>query len=32
MKGYEENLEKMFAEGKKLEVEIMNNLKGLKYE
>ena len=32
MKGYEENLEKMFAEGKKLEVEIMNNLKGLSYE
>jgi type I restriction enzyme M protein len=32
MKGYEENLEKMFAEGKKLEVEIMNNLKGLRYE
>ncbi|MCK9500349.1 MAG: type I restriction-modification system subunit M [Lascolabacillus sp.] len=32
MKGYEDSLEKMFEEGKKLEVEIMKNLKGLIYE
>jgi type I restriction enzyme M protein len=32
MKGYEENLEKLFAEGRALETEIQNNLKGLRYE
>jgi len=29
---FEENLSKHFAEGRKLEVEIQNNLRGLKYE
>src|SRR5690554_232387 len=32
MKGFEENLNKLFAEGKELESEIQNNLKGLGYE
>ncbi len=32
MKGFEENLSKLFAEGKELETEILNNLKGLRYE
>ncbi len=32
MKSYEENLSKLFAEGKELEKEIMGNLKGLRYE
>lgn len=32
MKGYEENLDKMFAENRMLEAEILTNLKGLKYE
>jgi len=32
MKSYEENLSKMFAEGRELEKDIMQNLKGLKYE
>ena len=31
MKDYESNLNKLFSEGKELEVEIMNNLKGLIY-
>jgi len=32
MKAYQENLSKLFAESKELEKEIMENLKGLKYE
>ena len=32
MKTFESNLEDLFAESKALEVEIQNNLKGLKYE
>ena len=32
MKGYEDNLEKMFAESKVLEAEILKNLKGISYE
>jgi len=32
MKGFEDNLNKLFAEGKTLETEIQNNLKGLGYE
>jgi len=32
MKSFEENLSKLFAEGKELETEILNNLKGLRYE
>jgi type I restriction enzyme M protein len=32
MKTFESNLESLFAESKTLEVEIQNNLKGLKYE
>lgn len=32
MKGYEGNLEKMFEDSRKLEAEIITNLKGLKYE
>lgn len=32
MKGYEDNLEKMFAESKVLEAEILKNLKGILYE
>lgn len=32
MKIFENNLEGLFAESKKLELEIQNNLKGLKYE
>lgn len=32
MKGFEENLSKLFAEGKEMETEIQNNLKGLRYE
>ena len=32
MKSFEDNLSKLFAEGKELEKEIKNNLKGLKYE
>ena len=32
MKSYEENLSKMFAEGKELEKEIMENLKNLRYD
>ncbi|OQX75587.1 MAG: SAM-dependent methyltransferase [Bacteroidetes bacterium 4484_249] len=32
MKGFEENLSKLFAEGKKLEQTIMQNLKNLNYE
>jgi type I restriction enzyme M protein len=32
MKGFEENLSKLFAESRTLEAEIQNNLKGLKYE
>ncbi|NLK83158.1 MAG: N-6 DNA methylase, partial [Lentisphaerae bacterium] len=32
MKGFEENLNKLFAESRKLETEIQNNLKGLRYE
>ena len=31
MKTFESNLEKLFAESKTLEIEIQNNLKGLKY-
>jgi type I restriction enzyme M protein len=31
LKGYEENLSKMFAEGKELEIEIQNNLKEIKW-
>jgi type I restriction enzyme M protein len=32
MKGFEENLNKLFAESRTLETEIQNNLKGLSYE
>ena len=32
MKGFENNLSQLFAEGKTLETEIQNNLKGLRYE
>ncbi|MCG8802983.1 HsdM family class I SAM-dependent methyltransferase [Tenacibaculum finnmarkense] len=32
MKGFEDNLESLFAESKSLEKEIKHNLKGLKYE
>ncbi|MBE7669564.1 N-6 DNA methylase [Tenacibaculum piscium] len=32
MKGFEDNLESLFAESKSLEKEIQHNLKGLKYE
>jgi type I restriction enzyme M protein len=32
MKGFEDNLNQLFAEGRALEVEIQNNLKGLGYE
>ncbi|WCC45646.1 N-6 DNA methylase [Tenacibaculum finnmarkense] len=32
MKGFEDNLESLFAESKGLEKEIQHNLKGLKYE
>lgn len=32
MKGFEENLNKLFAESRTLETEIQNNLKGLRYE
>ena len=32
MKAFESNLESLFAESKSLEMEIQNNLKGLKYE
>lgn len=32
MKGFEDNLSNLFAEGKTLETEIQNNLKGLGYE
>ena len=32
MKGFEDNLNNLFAEGKTLESEIMNNLKNLNYE
>jgi len=32
MNGFEENLNKLFAESRKLETEIQNNLKGLRYE
>jgi len=32
LKGFEDNLANLFAESKTLEVEIQNNLKGLKYE
>ena len=32
MKGFEENLTKLFAESRILETEIQNNLKGLRYE
>ncbi len=32
MKGFEENLSKLFAESRELETEIQNNLKGLRYE
>lgn len=32
IQGFEENLNKLFAEGKTLETEIQNNLKGLRYE
>jgi len=32
MKGFEDNLNKLFAESKELESEIQNNLKGLGYE
>lgn len=32
MKTFESNLEGLFAESKTLEVEIQNNLKGLKYD
>ncbi len=32
MKSFESNLESLFAESKTLEIEIKNNLKGLKYE
>jgi len=32
MKGFEENLNKLFAESRSLETKIQNNLKGLRYE
>jgi len=32
MKGFEENLNKLFVESRTLETEIQNNLKGLRYE
>lgn len=32
MKGFEDNLNNLFEEGKTLETEIQNNLKGLRYE
>jgi type I restriction enzyme M protein len=32
IKDFEDNLTTMFEESKKLETEIQNNLKGLKYE
>jgi type I restriction enzyme M protein len=32
MKGFEENLSKLFSENRTLETEIQNNLKGLRYE
>ncbi len=32
MKGFEDSLSNLFAEGKTLETEIQNNLKGLRYE
>jgi len=32
MKGFEENLSQLFKEGKELETEIMENLKGLRYD
>jgi type I restriction enzyme M protein len=32
MKGFENNLNQLFAEGRALEKEIQNNLKGLGYE
>jgi len=32
MKGFEENLSKLFEESRMLETEIQNNLKGLRYE
>ena len=32
MKGFEENLNKLFAESKTLETEIQNNFRGLRYE
>jgi len=32
IKGFEDNLNSLFAEGKELETEIQNNLKGLRYE
>lgn len=32
LKGFEESLNKLFAEGRELETEIKNNLKGLRYE
>ncbi len=32
MKGFEHNLNQLFAEGRELEMEIQNNLKGLGYE
>jgi type I restriction enzyme M protein len=32
MKGFEENLSRLFAEGIELETEIQNNIKGLRYE
>jgi hypothetical protein len=32
MKSFNENLNQLFAEGRVLEMEIQNNLKGLMYE
>ena len=32
MKDFENNLNQLFAEGRALEMEIQNNLKGLRYE
>lgn len=32
MKGFEDNLNQLFADGRELEMEIQNNLKGLRYE
>jgi type I restriction enzyme M protein len=32
MKAFEDNLNQLFAEGRELEMEIKNNLKGLGYE